>query len=166
MSKSNEKITMHGNALKVSGPAIKEGQPLPSFKLTANDMSDFDNSNITGKIAVLVVMPSIDTPVCSIEGKKFDKEASELSSDVKVLVVTRDLPFAQKRWCGAEGASRKRGVRLAQRRSCGQFRSLISIGGDWRTPPSGTGGFSGSSSTAGSAWLRICQVQPGCRWAS
>ena len=106
MAKSNKTITMKGNPLKVEGAAVEEGAQAPSFKLTAADMSDVTNATHANKVVVLLAIPSIDTPVCAIEAKKFNQEAISLSEDVVVASVSRDLPFALKRWCAAEGVSR------------------------------------------------------------
>lgn len=105
MAKSNENITMKGNALKVEGCCIEEGSVLPSFKLTGADMEDVTNATFAGKVVVLISIPSIDTPVCATETKRFNQEATALSQDVAVVAVSRDLPFAFKRWCAAEGVS-------------------------------------------------------------
>jgi thiol peroxidase len=106
MAKTNSSITLGGKPITVAGEIVKEGELFPSFKLTANDMSDLNNSFIQGKVAVISVLPSLDTPICSISTKKFNSEASGISPDVIILTVSRDLPFAQKRWCGAEGATK------------------------------------------------------------
>ena len=106
MAKSNETITMKGNPLKVEGRCIEEGTQAPAFKLTAPDMSDVTNATYAGKVLVLVAIPSIDTPVCAVETKKFNQEAAALSQDVVIASVSRDLPFALKRWCAAEGVDR------------------------------------------------------------
>lgn len=106
MAKSNEKITMKGSPLKVEGRCLEEGMTAPAYTLTGADMADVTNATYAGKVVVLVVIPSIDTPVCAIETKKFNQEATNLSSDVVVAAVSRDLPFAFKRWCAAEGVSR------------------------------------------------------------
>jgi len=105
MAKSNEVITMKGNPLKVQGRCLEEGAQLPQFTLTGLDMADVTNATYAGKVMVMVSVPSLDTPVCAIETKRFNQEATALSSDVVIAVVSRDLPFAQKRWCGAEGVS-------------------------------------------------------------
>lgn len=106
MAKSNERITMKGNPLRVEGPCIEEGQVAPQFTLTGTDMIDVTSGAFTGKVVVIVAVPSLDTPVCAIETKRFNSEATSLSEDVVVLAVSRDLPFAMKRWCGAEGVER------------------------------------------------------------
>jgi len=76
---------------------------MPEFKATSNDMSDFLSTTLNGKVAVVLSVPSIDTPTCDIEVKRFNKEAEKL--DAQVIVVSYDLPFAQKRWCASNGVS-------------------------------------------------------------
>ncbi len=106
MAKSNTIITMRGTPKTVEGNAVIEGAALPTFTLTGVDLADVTNASFAGKVLVLVVIPSIDTPVCAIETKRFNQEASALSEDVVIASVSRDLPFALKRWCAAEGVSR------------------------------------------------------------
>jgi thiol peroxidase len=106
MAKSNEKVTMKGSPLKVEGHCVEEGVPMPAFTLTGADMADVKNASFAGKVVVFLSIPSIDTPVCAIETKRFNKEAVSLSQDVVVATVSRDLPFALKRWCAAEGVDR------------------------------------------------------------
>jgi thiol peroxidase len=105
MAKSNETITMKGAPLKVEGRCVEEGMPVPNFTLTGADMADVTSATYAGKVVVYLTIPSIDTPVCAIETKRFNQEASKLGGDVVVASVSRDLPFALKRWCAAEGAS-------------------------------------------------------------
>lgn len=105
MSSSNSKITFKGEVLEIIGKALNVGQALPSVKLTANDMSDSGLEQYKGKVRIILSVPSLDTPVCSAETLKFNEEASKISDNLKVIVVSRDLPFAQKRWCGTEGIS-------------------------------------------------------------
>lgn len=81
---------------------------MPSFVLTGQDMADISSSTFAGKPLVLSVVPSLDTPVCSVQTKRFNQEAAALGDKVSILTVSMDLPFAQKRWCGAEGASNMR----------------------------------------------------------
>lgn len=106
MAKNNETITMKGSPLKVEGHCVEEGVPAPSFKLTGSDMADVTNTTFAGKVLVLLAIPSIDTPVCATETKRFNQEAAALSKDVVIASVSRDLPFALKRWCAAEGVDR------------------------------------------------------------
>lgn len=105
MSKTNDSITFKGNKISIAGRAIKEGDTLPSFKVTGNDLKDLTEADFAGKVLVLSAVPSLDTPVCATETKRFNQEASELGSDVRILTVSMDLPFAQKRWCAAEGVT-------------------------------------------------------------
>ena len=82
------------------------GSEAPHFTLTANDLSDLRCETYHGKILVLSVVPSLDTPVCATQTRTFNQRATQLGSDVTVLTVSMDLPFAQKRFCGAEGIER------------------------------------------------------------
>jgi thiol peroxidase len=106
MNKSNQNLTFKGKKLNVVGQPLSEGQSLPRFKLTANDMSDLETSAFDGKVLVVLSVPSVDTPVCANEVKRFNDEATKLSDQVQILAVSNDLPFAQARWCGASGISR------------------------------------------------------------
>jgi thiol peroxidase len=74
--------------------------------VVANDLSEARLSQYRGKIVLLAAVPSLDTSVCSTETHRFNQEAVSLGSDVVVLTISMDLPFAQKRWCGAEGVQR------------------------------------------------------------
>jgi thiol peroxidase len=106
MALTNDNITLMGNKVKIAGTALKAGQALPQFKLTGNDLSDISSEAFKNKVLILSVLPSLDTPVCSLQTQKFNAELEKLSGDVVVLTVSRDLPFAQKRWCGAANATK------------------------------------------------------------
>lgn len=101
MQERNGIITMKGNPLTLLGPELKPGQAAPDATLVANDLSEVKLSFFKGKKRVLSVVPSLDTGVCDIQTKKFNEEAAKLGADVKILTISMDLPFAQKRWCGA-----------------------------------------------------------------
>lgn len=103
MNKSNQNIKFLGNSVTVRGCELKEGAKLPEFKLVGQDLKDIVNSNFAGKVLVISVVPSLDTPTCSLQTKRFNQEAEKLGGGVAILTVSRDLPFAQARWCGAEG---------------------------------------------------------------
>lgn len=103
MNKTNTNVTFKGNKLTLAGRALKEGETLPPFTLTAQDLSDLRSDSYQGKVMVICSVPSLDTPVCSTEMKRFNQAAHNLTDDLVVLTVSMDLPFAQKRWCGAEG---------------------------------------------------------------
>ncbi len=96
-------ITFKGNPMTLVGPEIKTGDSLPAFKVTGQDLGDITNDNFKGKVLVLSVVPSVDTPVCAAQTRKFNEQASKLSDDVAILTVSMDLPFAAKRFCAAEG---------------------------------------------------------------
>ena len=93
-----------GNPVNTTGDLPAPGQTLPSFRLTGSNLQDFDNSAIVGKRVVFNIFPSVDTPVCATSVRKFNELASGLDNTV-VYCVSADLPFAQGRFCGAEGLS-------------------------------------------------------------
>jgi thiol peroxidase len=96
-------ITMKGSPLTLVGKEVKVGQPAPDFEVIANDMSSVKLSSFKGKVCIICSVPSLDTSVCDMETRRFNEEAGKLGSDVVVLTISMDLPFAQKRWCGAAG---------------------------------------------------------------
>ncbi|MGE4420736.1 MAG: thiol peroxidase [Pseudodesulfovibrio sp.] len=96
-------ITFKGNPLTLIGPEIKVGDTAPGFAVTANDLSPATLADFSGKVLVIASVPSLDTPVCDMETRRFNTEATALGDDVKILTVSMDLPFAQARWCGAAG---------------------------------------------------------------
>ena len=95
-------ITLKGNAINTSGNLPAKGSKAPDFKVTKMDLSDVGIADFAGKKVVLNIFPSIDTDVCAASVRKFNAEASKLENTV-VLCISRDLPFAHKRFCGAEG---------------------------------------------------------------
>lgn len=99
-------VTMKGNPLTLVGGEVKVGDAAPDFAALASDLSPVSLSSFRGKVSVILSVPSLDTPVCDIETRRFNEEASRLGSDVAVLTISMDLPFAQKRWCGAAGVER------------------------------------------------------------
>jgi thiol peroxidase len=99
-------VTLRGNPLTLIGPELKAGDKAPDFEVLTNDLQYFRLSSLRGKIAVISSVPSLDTPVCDTETREFNKHASELGDDVEILTISMDLPFAQKRWCGAAGVDR------------------------------------------------------------
>ncbi len=99
-------ITSRGNPLTLLGSEVRVGDRAPDFVALANDGSPFQFSSMPRKICILVSVPSLDTPVCDIETRRFNEEAGHLDPSVTVLTLSMDLPFAQKRWCGAAGVTR------------------------------------------------------------
>lgn len=101
---SERTVTMHGNKLVLAGTEIQLGVSPADIELVANDLSPVKLSDFRGKVCVITTVPSLDTPVCDVMTRRFNKEATSLGSDVTVLAVSTDLPFAQARWCGAAQA--------------------------------------------------------------
>lgn len=97
-------VTLKGTPIDVIGPMLKAGDAAPDFNLQGTDLSDVTLSSSGGKTRIIAAVPSLDTPVCSMETKKFNDEAAKLG-DVEVWAVSMDLPFGMKRWCGAENAT-------------------------------------------------------------
>ena len=93
-----------GNPVHTSGDIPSVGGPAPSFSLTANDLSAVSSSDLSGKRVVLNIFPSVDTPTCATSVRTFNERAASLEN-TSVLCVSADLPFAQGRFCGAEGIS-------------------------------------------------------------
>ena len=90
----------------VVGEMLAIGDHAPDFKLTANNWSPKSLSDYTGKVKILSIVPSLDTSVCSAQTHRFNQEASSVGQSIVVLTVSADLPYAQSRWCGAEGVDR------------------------------------------------------------
>lgn len=97
-------ITFKGDPLTLVGNPVEVGDKAPDFKVVNTDMEPKTLEDYKGKTIVLNSVPSLDTPVCDAQARRFNKEAGKMSSDVEVLFISMDLPFAQKRWCGAAGA--------------------------------------------------------------
>jgi thiol peroxidase len=96
-------ITMKGNPLTLAGTALKEGDPAPDVQVLDTDLNPVRLSDFRGKIIVITSVPSLDTPVCDMETRRFNQEAGNLGPEVVILAMSMDLPFAQKRWCGGAG---------------------------------------------------------------
>ncbi len=94
-------ITVEGNPLTLLGSEISARDPAPDVEVLDNDLAPVKLSSFRGKVCIILSVPSLDTPVCDLETKKFNEEATQLDLDVALLTISMDLPFAQKRWCGA-----------------------------------------------------------------
>ena len=99
-------ITMKGNPLTLTGDELKVGDAAPDFEVLDNDLLPVKLSSFRGKVCIISSVPSLDTPVCDMETRRFNEEAGKLGPDVVILIISMDLPFAQKRWCGAAGVDR------------------------------------------------------------
>jgi thiol peroxidase len=104
MEERTDIITMKGNPLTLIGKELKIGDLAPDVEVLDNNLSPVKLSSFRGKICVISSVPSLDTPVCDMETRRFNQEAAKLSSEIQMLTISMDLPFAQKRWCGAAGA--------------------------------------------------------------
>ncbi|MBT3392846.1 MAG: thiol peroxidase [Elusimicrobiaceae bacterium] len=99
-------ITLSGNAMHLEGNCLKVGDTAPDFTLLDTNLKPVHLKDYKGEIVVLSTVPSLDTPTCDTETRTFNKKATELSENVNILTVSKDLPFAQKRWCAAAGVDR------------------------------------------------------------
>lgn len=95
-------VTFKGNPITLLGSEVKVGDQAPDFKVLANDLSEVTLADTKGKVRIFSVVPSLDTGVCDAQTRRFNEEAAKLDN-VEVLTFSVDLPFAQKRWCGANG---------------------------------------------------------------
>jgi thioredoxin-dependent peroxiredoxin len=94
-------VSFKGSPVTLLGSEVKVGQAAPDFKVQKSaDMSDYTLASAAGKTRIIATVPSLDTPVCDLETKRFNEEASKLPN-VEIVCISMDLPFAQKRWCGA-----------------------------------------------------------------
>ncbi|MDD5308729.1 MAG: thiol peroxidase [Deltaproteobacteria bacterium] len=103
MKERSGAVTMKGGPLTLVGAEVKVGDEAPEFTALSNAMAPVGLSSFRGKVCVIASVPSLDTPVCDLETRKFNEAAGKLGKDVVVLTVSMDLPFAQARWCGAAG---------------------------------------------------------------
>ena len=99
-------ITINGNPLTLVGKQPMVGETAPDFEVMDNDLSPVRLSSFRGKVCVIASVPSLDTPVCDMETRRFNEEAGMLGSNVAILTISMDLPFAQKRWCGTAGVDK------------------------------------------------------------
>ena len=99
-------VTMGGNPLTLVGEEVKVGQAAPDFVALDPNLTPIKLSSYQNKVCVISSVPSLDTPVCDTETRKFNEEASKFGDTVQILTLSMDLPFAQKRWCGAAGVSK------------------------------------------------------------
>ncbi|MGC9326062.1 MAG: thiol peroxidase [Candidatus Hinthialibacter sp.] len=92
-------ITFKGNPMTLIGPELKAGDPTPDFTVVNNELQPVKLSDLKGQVVVLSAVPSLDTPVCEMQTKNFNEKAASLNA--KVLTISLDLPFAQKRFCSS-----------------------------------------------------------------
>jgi thiol peroxidase len=122
-------VTFKGTAVALAGSDIKPNQPAPDFTAIDTGLQSVRLSAAKGKVVILSAVPSLDTPVCDTETRRFNEEASKLGEGVEVWTISMDLPFAQKRWCAAAGISRVKTLSDFRERSFGQaYGTLIKDG--------------------------------------
>lgn len=95
-------VTLKGNPVPLEGSIPKPGDKAPDFKVAKQDLSDISLKDLAGKVKILVAVPSLDTPVCAIETKKFNEKVAK-ENGITTLIISGDLPFAMKRFCSTEG---------------------------------------------------------------
>lgn len=118
-------ITFKGNPMTLLGPDVKPGDAAPEFKVVDNGLQPVTLGESKGKVRLITVVPSLDTPVCDTMTRKFNEQAAQLPEDVVVYTVSLDLPFAQKRWCGNAGIEKVKTLSDYQERSFGQNYGVL-----------------------------------------
>lgn len=118
-------VTLQGNPLTLSGPQPKPGDNAPDFTVLDTELQPVHLSDYAGKVVILSSVPSLDTPVCDMETRHFNTEAASLSEDIVILTISVDLPFAQKRWCGASGVEQVKTLSDHRDLSFGEHYGLV-----------------------------------------
>ena len=121
-------ITLQGNKINTNGDVPKVGSAAPDFILVDSDLNDISLSNYDGKNIILNIIPSLDTPVCQKSTKIFNEKASSLS-DVVVLAVSADLPFAMKRFCSAESIESVKPMSMMRSRNFAKDYGVLLVDG-------------------------------------
>jgi len=122
-------VTFKGTPVALAGSEIKPNQQAPDFSVVDTALQPVRLSAARGKVVILSAVPSLDTPVCDTETRRFNEEATKLGADVEVWTISMDLPFAQKRWCGAAGITRVKTLSDFRDKSFGQaYGTLIKDG--------------------------------------
>ncbi|MFZ5979945.1 MAG: thiol peroxidase [Candidatus Zixiibacteriota bacterium] len=121
----NNVITMKGNPLTLTGPALKVGDRAPEFTVLNNDLQPVNFSDSKGKVRLISVVPSLDTPVCDTQTVTFNRKAAELGDNVALYTISMDLPFAQKRYCAARAVDRLQTLSDYNMASFGQNYGLL-----------------------------------------
>ena len=104
-TESRRTTTLKGNPFPLAGPQLQPGDKAPDFKVVDSTLQEIDLGKTGRGVRIFSVLPSLDTPVCDAQTRRFDSEAEKLS-DVRIFTISMDLPFAQKRWCGNYGVNR------------------------------------------------------------
>ncbi len=120
--------TLKGNPVDLAGPALTVGSNAPDFNLQGVELDEVTLQSSAGKTRIIATVPSLDTPVCHEETKKFNEQAGQLPN-VEILVVSMDLPFGQKRWCGAEGVDAIKTLSAHRSNAFGEDYGVLISGG-------------------------------------
>ena len=118
-------VLFKGNPATLLGPEIKVGAVAPDFKVVDNGLQPVTLSTDAGKVRLIAVVPSLDTPVCDTMTRQFNQQAANLPDSVVVYTISVDLPFAQKRWCGNAGIDKVQTLSDYQDRSFGLNYGLL-----------------------------------------
>jgi len=118
-------ITFKGNPMTLLGPDVKVGDAAPGFTVVDTGLQPVTLGDSSGKVRLITVVPSLDTPVCDTMTRKFNEQVASLPDDVVAYTVSLDLPFAQKRWCGNAGIEKVRTLSDYQERSFGLAYGLL-----------------------------------------
>ena len=121
-------VTLKGNPVELSGAELSAGSAAPDFSLQNSSLEDVTLGSSAGKTRIIATVPSLDTPVCHEETKRFNEEAAKLEG-VEILVVSMDLPFGQGRWCGAEGVDKVQCLSDHRAASFGESYGVLINGG-------------------------------------
>jgi thiol peroxidase len=121
-------VTLKGNPINLVGTELKAGGTAPDFSLQGSDLADVTLAASNGRTRIIATVPSLDTPVCHEETKKFNEQAAKLPN-VEVLVVSMDLPFGQKRWCGTEGVTSVKTLSAHRATKFGEDYGVLISGG-------------------------------------
>ena len=120
-------VTFKGNPLTLAGEAVQVGKPAPDFKLVQYDgaMKEVTPADLRGKPTIISVVPSLDTPVCQVQTKKFNQELGALGDKINAVTVSVDLPFAMNRFCGAESIKNLRSLSDYKDRNFGKNWGML-----------------------------------------
>lgn len=125
MKERTDSVTMKGQPLTLLGDEVKVGDKAPDFEVVANDLSVIKFSSFQGKVCIILSVPSLDTSVCDTMTRRFNQEAGNLGDDVVVLTISMDLPFAQRRWCGAADVENLQTLSDHRKASFGEAFSIL-----------------------------------------
>jgi thiol peroxidase len=127
MEMRKARIKWGGNDTDLAGPEITVGQKAPDFTVIGNDMKPVTLKDGHGKVRIFSALPSLDTPVCDTETRRFNTEAAAIPN-VEIWTISMDLPFAQKRWCGAAGIDKVKTASDHRNASFGEAYGVLDPG--------------------------------------